>query len=64
MQIIEKHDKNKRKADLIPLQGKLWAEWAEADKEVYRNEKIGDEKLDDYTEKQELRKVKSSRKTI
>ncbi len=59
LQIIQKHDKDKRKAELLPLQGKNWADWAEADKEIHRLENIGKEKLDQYLERQELRKIES-----
>ena len=62
LEIIQKHDKDKRKTELLPLQGKNWADWAEADKEIYRLEKIGEEIIDKYVEKQEERKIESRRR--
>ncbi|MBD2302273.1 hypothetical protein [Nostoc sp. FACHB-190] len=62
LHIIRNHEqdrRDKRKAELLPLQGKDWAEWAEADKEIHRQENIGEEKVNKYAEKQELRKIKS-----
>ena len=59
LKVIGKEKIDKRKAKLLPLQGKLWADWAEADKEIYRLEKCGQENPIKYAEKQEARKIES-----
>ncbi len=60
LKVIQKEDIQQRKEKLLPLQGRLWAEWAEAEKEVYRLEKIGQEKdQKKYITRQEERKIKS-----
>ncbi|MGK7895917.1 MAG: hypothetical protein AB4372_20470, partial [Xenococcus sp. (in: cyanobacteria)] len=40
MKVIQSYDLEKRKEKLLPLQGKPWADWSEADQEIYRLEKI------------------------
>jgi hypothetical protein len=59
LEIIQKEDIKQRKAKLLPLQGRLWADWAEADKEIYRLEKCGQENPTEYAQKQEARKIES-----
>jgi hypothetical protein len=62
LQIVQKYDRDKRKAETLPLQGKDWANWAEADKEVYRQENKGEETSITYVEKQEERKIASRKR--
>lgn len=59
LNVIKKEDIKQRKAKLLPLQGKLWADWAEADKEIYRLEKRGQEDPQKYANRQEQRKIES-----
>lgn len=59
LEVIKKEGITQRKAKLLPLQGRLWADWAEADKEVYRLEKCGQENPTEYAQKQEARKIES-----
>ncbi|WP_323245891.1 P-loop NTPase family protein [Nodularia spumigena] len=62
LQIIQKYDRDKRKAEILPLQGKDWANWAEADKEIYRLVNVGEETASTYVEKQEERKIASRKR--
>lgn len=62
LEIIRREKIDEIKAKLLPLQGKLWAEWAIADKEIYRLEKIGEENPTQYANKQEARKIESRKK--
>ena len=62
LQIIQKYDRDKRKAEILPLQGKDWVNWAEADKEIHRLGNIGEETASTYAEKQEERKIASRKR--
>ncbi|NEP79152.1 MAG: hypothetical protein F6K39_13860 [Okeania sp. SIO3B3] len=64
LEIIRREKIDERKAKLLPLQGKLWADWAVADKEIYRLEKIGEENPSQYVNKQEARKIESRKKQL
>ncbi|NEO55469.1 MAG: hypothetical protein F6K54_21785 [Okeania sp. SIO3B5] len=64
LEIIQREKIDERKAKLLPLQGQLWADWAVADKEIYRLEKIGEENPSKYANKQEARKIESRKKQL
>lgn len=52
--MIRDCEKSRRKQEFLPLQGQLWKDWSEAEKEVYRRKnKPSDQETSAYVEKQE-----------
>jgi hypothetical protein len=66
LQIIQKHHKDKRKAELLPLQGQYWDDWAEADKEIAwpKKHNSNQESLSDYLAKKTRCKRESRKQQL
>ncbi|AFY39981.1 hypothetical protein Lepto7376_3822 [[Leptolyngbya] sp. PCC 7376] len=65
LEIVRQYPPDERKAKLLPLQNKLWKDWADADKEMVRQQrKTSTESSGEYAKKQYNRRACSRKEQI